>query len=86
MREYLNVKWKNDVIGKVFINEEGKYKYIPDVESIKRLSKDGLPCTLVIRPQENWEKTMPIFIENRLKLNPRGVVITDHFSFEKVES
>ncbi len=86
MREYLNVKWKNDVVGKVVTNEEGKFRYIPNMESIRKLSREGMPCTMVIRPQRNWEKTMPVFIENRLKLNSRGVVVTDHFSFEKVEA
>lgn len=85
MKEYLNVKWKDDIVGKVFINEEGKYRYIPDEEMISRLSKEGMPCIFVIKKQENWEEGMPVFIENRLKLNLRGVVITDHFSFEKVE-
>lgn len=86
MKEYLNVKWKNDVVGTVYINEEGMYKYFPRLEIIEKLSNEGMPSVFVINKQEEWKDNMPIFIENRLKLNPQGIVATDYFSFEKVEN
>lgn len=81
------LKWKDTTVGVVYTNDNNEYKYIPDIENIRKLSKEGMPATLVIMPQREWKKTMPQFIQKRLKLNVKdnNKVVTDYFSIEECE-
>ncbi len=79
------IKWKGTEVGNVITNDKKEYKYIPNVENIKKLARQGMPCTLVINPQREWKKTLPKYITNRLKLNtPQKRLITDYFSIEEM--
>lgn len=79
------VKWKNTEVGYVITNDKKEFKYIPNIENIKELAKEGMPCTLVINPQREWKKTLPKYIANRLKLGtPQKRLITDYFSIEEM--
>ncbi len=83
-RVIYDVKWKEQSVGVVYANDNNEYQYIPNIENIYRLSKEGMPSTLVIRPQREWKKTLPKFIERRLKINSESyVTVTDHFSIVK---
>ena len=35
------LKWKNTTVGVVYTNDNNEYKYIPDIENIRKLSKDN---------------------------------------------
>ena len=79
------IKWKGTEVGNVITNDKKEYKYIPNVENIKKLARQGMHCTLVINPQREWKKTLPKYITNRLKLNtPQKRLITDYFSIEEM--
>lgn len=79
------IKWKDNEVGNVITNNKNEYRYIPNIDNIKRLAKQGMPCTFVIKPQKEWSKKLPKFIENRIKLNsPEKRLVTDYFSIEEV--
>ena len=78
MEKEYELLWKETIIGNVYTNEEGKFKYIPNIENIRGAASEGMPATLVIIPQIDWKETPPPFINSRLNLIPNGV-ITDSF-------
>ena len=72
------IKWKNEIVGILQTNEEG-IKYVPNMDNIEKLKKEGIPYVLIT---ESNDGSVPKFIENRLKLNSKkdSVTVTDHFS------
>lgn len=73
------IKWKNEVVGEIQSNDEGKYKYIPNIDKINKLKNEGIPSALVIETENG---VLPEFLKKRLQLNTQNnsVTATDHFS------
>ncbi len=82
MRVYV-LKWKNDIVGEILTNEDGKLIYVPDVEKINKLKDKGIPYVLIDVKEGN---DLPEFIKRRLKLNSimDSVTATDYFSIIRV--
>ena len=76
------IKWDDYIVGRVYINDNNEYTYIPDEKNIEITIKLGMPAIFVKTPQKEWKKTLPKFIENRLKLNKKDdcKLVTDRFS------
>lgn len=82
MRVYV-LKWKNEIVGEILTNENGKLMFVPNIENINKLKSKGIPYVLV---NTNSNNDLPEFIKKRLKLNPNmdSVTATDYFSIVRV--
>ncbi len=82
MRVYV-LKWKNEIVGEILTNENGKLMYVPNIKNINKLKDKGIPYVLVNTKSNN---DLPEFVKKRLKLNPSmdSVTATDYFSIVRV--
>ncbi|MEG2235865.1 MAG: hypothetical protein RR144_05455 [Clostridia bacterium] len=85
---YLIIFWRNIVIGKVYKNDSGKYKYFPNFDNIIIASEQlNMPIMFSINPQITWGN-LPQFISERIMIDPQFKteckLMTDKFRIKKV--
>ncbi len=82
MKRIYDVRWKNINIGEIY--EKNEYLvYKPNTKNISSLESDGMPSVLVRKKEK---EDIPIFIKNRLKINPNNNnrLMTDYFSINRI--
>ena len=90
MAEFLSfiIFWQDLVVGKVYKNSDGKFKYFPNYDNIIVANeKLNMPKAFLINPQVTWGE-LPVLINDRIKLDP-GMkndcrLATDLLSIKKV--
>lgn len=79
--------YKETLIGVLEINEEGQYRYTPDVEAVETL-KNEVPLTREMLEKSDWREPIPFFkerIENGSRFNLDVIRYhTDLFKMVKV--
>lgn len=80
------VKWNEQIIGQIYTNGENLYMYVPDINKINELEKEGLPAEFVREGMNKFKKRIePMFIRHRLKVpTVNRMLLTDAFTIEDV--